>query len=212
MPTLVAWYNQGGPLMSLILAVGLVGVALIVERWYVIVMRSRTNGRVFIERAIQFVRGGKIDDAIKLCASSTAALPDMGLLILRSRSREEMDLRMVADAAALAVLPKLQRRLSYLPALAWIALLLGALGLLLGLRAAFGATIAGGAATAAFTRERIARAFDPPVLATIVAMVLIVGRAYLASQAAAITGEIQEFSARLINALVDRPDVRLGHR
>jgi biopolymer transport protein ExbB/TolQ len=134
------------------------------------------------------------------------------LLILRSRSRDEADLRMVADAAALAVLPKLQRRLAYLPALAWVALLLGALGLLLGLRAAFGATIASDAAGYTLTRGRISRAFDPPVLATIVAMLLVLGRAYLASQAAVITGEIQEFSARLINALVDRPDVRLGHR
>jgi biopolymer transport protein ExbB len=212
MSTLVAWYNQGGPLMSLILAVGLVGVVVMVERAYVIVVRSRTNGRVFIERAIQLVRGGKIDEAIKLCASSSAALPDMGLLILRSRSRDETDLRTVADAAALAVLPKLQRRLAYLPALARVALLLGALGLLLGLRAAFGATIGADAATQALTRDRIARAFDPAVLATVVAMVLVLGGSYLSSQAAMITDEIQEFSARLINALIDRPDVRLGHR
>jgi biopolymer transport protein ExbB/TolQ len=212
MSTLAAWYNQGGPLMSLILAVGLVGVALMAERLYAIVVRSKTNGRLFIERTIQLVRGGKIDEAIKLCASSNAALPDIGLLILRSRSREEVDLRTVSEAAALAVLPKLQRRLGYLPALTWVALLVGALGLLLGLRAALGATIAGGPATQALTRERLARAFDPPALACIVAMVLTLGHAYLASQAGIITTEIQEFAARLINALVDRPDVRLGHR
>jgi hypothetical protein len=93
-----------------------------------------------------------------------------------------------------------------------VALLLGALGLLLGLRAAFGATIGADAATQALTRDRIARAFDPAVLATVVAMVLVLGGSYLSSQAAMITDEIQEFSARLINALIDRPDVRLGHR
>ena len=32
------------------------------------------------------------------------------------------------------------------------------------------------------------------------------------SQAESITEQIQEFSVRLINALIDRPDVRLGHR
>jgi len=192
--------------MSLILAVGLIAVALMVERWYIIVMRSRTNGRLFIERVIQLVRGGKVDDAIKLCASSSAALPDMGLLILRSRSRDETDLRMVAEAASLSVLPKLQRRLSYLPALWRVVLLLGALGLFAGLRTALGAGDAG------IAHPGFGRAFDPAVLAVAIAIVVDLGHAYLESQATRTTGEIHEFAARLINALIDRPDVRLGHR
>ena len=36
--------------------------------------------------------------------------------------------------------------------------------------------------------------------------------AYLVSQAETIIEQVDEFSVRLINALVDRPDVRLGHR
>lgn len=195
MPTLVAWYTEGGPLMSLILAVGLVGVALMVERFYVIVVRSKTNGRLFIERVIQLVRGGKIDEAIKLCASSTAILPDIGLLILRSRSRDETDLRTVAEAAELSLLPKLERRLPYLTALMRVALLLGAFGLLAGVRSA-----------------ALHRGLDAAMLAVVVAVVLELGHAYLVSQSVRITREIHEFSARLINALIDRPDVRLGHR
>jgi hypothetical protein len=42
--------------------------------------------------------------------------------------------------------------------------------------------------------------------------VLTIGGGYLVSQSDSITEEIREFSARLINALIDRPDVRLGHR
>jgi hypothetical protein len=41
---------------------------------------------------------------------------------------------------------------------------------------------------------------------------LVLGRGYLLSQAEAIAEHIHEFSARLINALIDQPDVRLGHR
>ena len=89
------WYRQGGWVMHLILLVGLVGLAIFLERFYVIVVKSKINGRAFIERIIQLVRAGKVDDAIKLCAQSTATLPDMGLLILRSRSRDEADLQNV---------------------------------------------------------------------------------------------------------------------
>ena len=49
-------------------------------------------------------------------------LSDIGLLILRSRSRNEVDLQRVADASSLAVLPKLTHRLQYLVTLAVVAL------------------------------------------------------------------------------------------
>src|ERR687894_3042955 len=138
MDTVIEWYRNGGWIMNFILATAVVGLAVFLERFYVIVMKSKINGRAFIERVIQLVRAGKVDDAIKLCAQSKAALPDMGLLILRSRTRDEADLQNVADAAALAVLPRLTRRLHYLPMLANIATLLGLLGTIFGLREAFG--------------------------------------------------------------------------
>jgi hypothetical protein len=40
----------------------------------------------------------------------------------------------------------------------------------------------------------------------------VLAHAYLASQAEAIVEQMDELSVRLINALIDRPDVRLGHR
>ncbi|MDB4875447.1 MAG: putative transport related rane protein [Gemmatimonadetes bacterium] len=197
--------------MLLMLLVGVIGLAILVERGYVIVLRSKNNGRPFIERIIQLVRGGKIDEAIKQCAASTAALPDMGLLILRSRSRDESDLENVAQAAALAVVPKLTRRLQYLPTLALVAGLLGLLGALRGVQDTL--------MSAGFGPERAARlsagfaqALSAPAFGLAVAIVLVLGRTYLVSQAESITEEIHEFSARLINALIDRPDVRLGHR
>src|SRR5688572_32981008 len=107
MTGILEWYRNGGPIMHFILAVGVIGLAIFLERFYVIVIKAKINGRAFIERVIQLVRAGKVDDALKLCASSTAALPDMGLLILRSRSKDEGDLQNVADAPALSVIPRL---------------------------------------------------------------------------------------------------------
>jgi len=210
MSTTFDWFTAGGPIMPLIAVVGAAGLAVLLERIYVIVIRSKNNGRVFIERIIQLVRGGKIDEAIKQCVSSTAALPDMGLVILRSRSRDESDLQNVADAAALAALPKLTRRLQYLPTLAIVAVLLGILGTLWGIRAAL---LASGTEHLPGTLEGgLAHAVNPLAFGLGVAIVLTLGRGYLVSQSESITEQIHEFSARLINALIDRPDVRLGHR
>lgn len=213
MSTIIEWYKNGGPIMNFILLVGVIGLAVFFERFYTIVITSRVNGRAFIERVVGLVRDGKVDDAIKLCAGSTAALPDMGLLILRSRSRDEADLQNVADAAALTVMPKLTRRLQYLPMLANVATLLGLFGTIWGLREAF-ASVA--SASAAERSQRLASGIAIALNATgfglLVAIPLSVAHAYLVSQSETIIEQIDEFSVRLINALIDRPDIRLGHR
>ena len=213
MQTVIDWYRHGGPVMHFILAVAVFGLAVFLERFYVIVIKSKINGRAFIERIIQLVRSGKTEDAIKLCAQSKAALPDMGLLILRSRSRDEADLQNVADAAALAVIPRLTRRLQYLPMLANVATLIGLLGTIFGLREAFESVSAASAAErSAQLAAGIAVALNATGFGLIVAVPLSVAHAYLVSQAETIIEHVDEFSVRLINALIDRPDVRLGHR
>jgi len=213
MTTLLEWYRNGGPIMNFILLVAVVGLAVFVERLYFIVFKSKINGRAFIERVIQLVRSGKAEDAIKLCAQSKAALPDMGLLILRSRSRDEADLQNVADAAALSVIPRLTRRLQYLPMLANVATLLGLFGTIYGLREAF-ASVA--SASASERSEKLASGIAIALNATgfglLTAIPLTVAHSYLVSQAETIIEQVDEFSVRLINALIDRPDVRLGHR
>src|SRR4051812_35938518 len=186
MGTTLSWYREGGPIMLLILLVGVAGLAILFERVYVIVFRSKNNGRLFIERIIQLVRAGKIDDAIKVCATSTAALSDMGLLILRSRSRDEVDLQNVANAASLSVLPKLTRRTHYLPTLAVASVLLGALGTILGLRSAF-ASAAGDAGGASL---QVAHALTPTAFGLAVAVVLTLGRGYVVNQSESITEQI----------------------
>ena len=79
MTGILEWFRLGGPIMYFILAVGIIGLAVFLERFYVIVIKAKINGRAFIERIIQLVRSGKAEDAIKLCAQSKAALPDMGM-------------------------------------------------------------------------------------------------------------------------------------
>ena len=213
MTGILEWYRAGGPIMHFILLTGIAGLAVFLERLYVIVIKGKINGRAFIERVIQLVRAGKAEDAIKLCAQSKAALPDMGLLILRSRTRDEADLQNVADAAALSIIPRVTRRLQYLPMLANVATLVGLFGTIYGLREAFASVAAASAAErSAKLAEGIAIALNATGFGLLVAIPLTVAHSYLVGQAETIVEQVDEFSVRLINALIDRPDVRLGHR
>lgn len=212
MRTILTWYQSGGPFMVPLLLVGIAGLLLLTERVLYIVLRSRINARPFIERVISLVRANKLDDALKLCAEHQSALPDLGLVILRSRIRDETDLLNVAEATTLTVVPALTRRLTWLPTLATLAVLLGVLGAVANLhdamtQAASSATDVRGAVLAG-----IAYALRPLGAGILTAIPLVAGYAYLRNESQAIIGQLEEFSARLVNALIDRPDVRLGHR
>jgi biopolymer transport protein ExbB/TolQ len=109
------------------------------------------------------------------------------------------------------VRPKLSRRLQYLTVLGSVAIMLGVIGTLLGARASL---LVAGPDDGHATRlsAGLAAAVVPTIFGIAMAAVLALGRGYLVSQSESITEQLEEFSLRLINALIDRPDVRLGHR
>jgi biopolymer transport protein ExbB/TolQ len=187
MGTFLSWYHGGGPVMLPLLLVGLAGVVLLVERAAFMMNRSRVNPRPFMEHVLTLARGQRFDDALAACAEHHAVLPDLGLILLRSRASSSEDLMHVADAALKVFVPTLRRRLAWLPMLAVIALLLGVVG------------IPGHGAR-------------PVAAGALVAIPLLAGYALLNHEAKLITAHLEEFAVRLINAIAGRPEVRLGHR
>jgi hypothetical protein len=201
------WIRGAGPVMTLIWIVAGLGILLILERAYVALSRSGFNGRPFIERVIQLVRAGKIEDAIRHSSTSRTVLADIALLILRTRTQNETDLQEVASAAELSLVPRLKRRLPYFTMLATIAILLGAVGLAEALR---GNLMAGGSLAA--NPRRLAAGISAVEAGFSVAAALLLAQGFFTAQAEQVVEQVEELTARLVNALIDRPDVRLGHR
>jgi hypothetical protein len=201
------WFRGAGPAVMLIWIVAGVGLLLTLERGYVALSRSGFNGRPFIERIIQLVRAGKIDEAIKHCSTSRTVLADIALLILRTRTKDESDLQSVASAAELSLVPRLSRRLPYFTSLAVISVLLGFIGLADGIRVMqeAGATLPGNRNPLATGMRAIEVGFG-------VAAALLLAQGFFSAQAEQVVEQVEELTARLVNALIDRPDVRLGHR
>lgn len=213
MRTILNWYQSGGPFMVPLLVVGLAGVLLLVERIIHIVLRSKINARPFMERVIHLVRTGKLEDALKLCAEHQSALPDLGLVILRSRSRDKADLLQVAKTSTLTAMPVLTRRVAWLRTIAILMILMGVLGAVANLHDALAEAASGAAdARGAAVLMAIAYALRPLGAGVLTAIPLIAGHAYLTSETQALVAQLEEFSARLVSALIDGPDVRLGHR
>ena len=201
------WIRGAGPAVTLIWIVAGLGGLLILERAYVALSRSGFNGRPFIERVIQLVRAGKIEDAIKHSTTSRTVLADIALLILRARTTDETDLRHVASAAELSLVPRLRRRLPWFTMLAAIAILLGLIGLADAARVVYesgGSLTTGG--------RPLATGIRAVEIGFAVAAALLLAQGFFTAQSEQVIEQVEELTARLVNALIDRPDVRLGHR
>lgn len=196
------WIRGAGPVVTLIWIVAGLGGLLVLERLYVALSRSGFNGRPFIERVIQLVRAGKIDEAIKHATTSRTVLADIALLILRTRSTDETDLRQVASAAELSLVPRLRRRLPYFTMFAAVAVLLGCVGLAGAFREYF----------ASSSRQALDGGMHAIEVGFSVAAGLLLAQGFFTAQAEQVVEQVEELTARLVNALIDRPDVRLGHR
>ena len=208
---MLSWFATGSIATTAVLIVAGVGIVLMLERAYGVALQSRINGRAFIERIVPLAHNGHVDEAIRVCVDSRAPLPDVALLILRSRDADELDLRDIAHAASLSVLPQLTRRVEYLTTCAIVAVLLGFLGLVAKVHAALVLSPSASDHTVVFM-SALSEGLDPVGWALVSAAALVAGRAYILARANVITTQVNELTARLINALAARPDVRLGHR
>jgi len=213
MQSIFQWMVGGGVTGYALLATAIVGAMVVGERVWSLVLRPQHNGRLFIEELLGYVRAGELEKAVQYCARAKSALPDMGLLILRNRTLDQHELREVARAAALSLVPRTTRYLPLIPPLARTAIGLGILGLVLTLREALiHAAAADDATRAARLASGVAAALDPLAAGILVAIALTVAHGWLSARAALVVEQLHELSSRLVNALADRPDVRLGHR
>ena len=202
MNTILEYYRSGGPIMHAILVVGVLGLSVFFERVYTITTNSRGSERSFIDKVVNLARAGKTDEAVKLCTEHRTALTYIGELVLTSPSRSESDLQNAADAASVAALPTLSRRLHYLPMLANVATLIGLLGTIFGLREAFSAVTAVSAAErSAKLASGIAVALNATGFGLMVAIPLSLAHGWLTSRTELLIERADEFSVRLINAL-----------
>lgn len=179
---------EGGPFLYVIAAVFVAGCAIAVERGLAIEAARRVKERDLPGRVVSRLEVGELREAHALCEPRSAivasALSDVLANAaapyepgLEERLRERADHRVSLASAAL------EKRLDFLPASANAATLLGLLGTVTGLVAAFDAGAAGASVGA------VSRALYPTVFGIGAAIPLLLAQSFLA--------------ARLDNAVID---------
>ena len=132
------FFSSGGEFMWPILAVSVVGIAIIAERVARLFFRYSVNANQFMAQIQKLVISGNIDRAIKLCnAEPNAALPRVIKAGLTRANKGEAEIIAGVEEANLEVMPLLNKRTAALGGMGSLATLLGLLGTVMGLIEAF---------------------------------------------------------------------------
>ena len=200
--------ESGGPLIYPILAVGLLGLLLALERFWFL-QRVRANTDQTMNQVNKQVAQGDLEGA-RETASRLKGRPT-GNVLLAGLKLEGCSAEVVEGGLAEAMLrelPRLERFLTALKVLAAVAPLLGLLGTVTGMINTFHVITVFGTGDPRLMAGGISEALVTTQLGLAVAIPLLVIASLLSRKAQRITGDMEEKSVALSAALIDR---RMAH-
>ena len=136
--TVMRFFQDGGSFMYPIAIVLVIGLVIATERWIFLTAAKRANRQDF-DRILPLLQRKDYSAINKVAQSSTAPVARIvgaGVARLATSARRE-DIEYAMEECVMEAMPRLEKRTPYLATLANIATLLGLLGTIIGLIAAF---------------------------------------------------------------------------
>ena len=206
--TFATFFKAGGPFMYPIFAIAVLIVALTAERWWVIMVKSRSSSRKLLDAVLPLVRAGRREEAAKTCKNVETPLGQVCAAVLERPTRGSNPLEMeaelfaTADAAAAVSLPPLSKRILYLAMLANGSTLLGLLGTVSGLIYSFSAVgQADPAQRSAFLAAGIAEALNCTAFGLVTAVPLLLVHSWLTTRTGELVDSVEMASVKFLNSL-----------
>lgn len=136
--TIIAFFQNGGPFMIPIAIVLFIGLAIALERFLFLSYAKGSNKRAF-NRLLPLLKKRSYREVVDFGQKSRAPIARViaaGVARMTQSPRRD-DIELAMEEGILEAMPRLERRTPYLATLANIATLLGLLGTIIGLIAAF---------------------------------------------------------------------------
>ncbi|MEM9254714.1 MAG: MotA/TolQ/ExbB proton channel family protein [Pseudomonadota bacterium] len=203
--TTVRFFQSGGPFMYPIATVLVIGLAIALERWFVLSSARFSNRRAFAT-AMKHLK--QHDYKTVISAAEKSSVPMTRIVaagITRfANSRRRDDIEAAMEEGVMEALPKLEKRTQYLATLANVATLLGLLGTIVGLIAAFTA-VATAAPTekASMLSSSISVAMNTTAFGLISAIPLLLLHAVLQTKTTEIVDSLEMATVKVLNVLAD---------
>ena len=211
---IVRFFQEGGPFMFPIALVLAMGIAIAIERYFFLSSAKRTNRRAFAELE-PLLSQQKYDQVIRLGEQGNAPVTRVigaGIARLQVSPRRE-DIEYAMEEGLMETIPRLEKRTPYLGTLANISTLLGLLGTIIGLIAAFSAVAnADPSEKASLLSQSISVAMNTTAFGLIAAIPLLAFHSLLQTKTTEIVDSMEKAGEKCLNVLMAKNTVRTRSR
>ena len=200
---MINFFISGGPFMYPILVGSIAALAIFIERFFVLQVRFSLNHRAFLARIMGYIRDRNYNQAISLCEGK-ANHPLVKVLkagIIKA-NKSKRDIAASMEEETVRQIPIVEKRVGYLAVIGNISTLVGLLGTIFGLIAAFEAV---GLASAADKQKALADGISEAMATTafglIVAIPCMFAHYFLSNKANDIVDAMDESALALTNQI-----------
>jgi biopolymer transport protein ExbB len=188
--------------MAVILFAWAIGLAIAFEKIFSL-SKMYVDGPSLMNEIQKYILTGDLQGAIKVCSGSPAVLAKVLKNALKRANQSMEQIQNAVDATALEVVPKVEKRLSYLQLVANISTLIGLLGTIFGLIESFQAVAAAEdpAQKAQLLSDGISTAMNTTAFGLMSAISIMVIHTVLTNKSEQIIGSVDEFSVKLMDML-----------
>jgi biopolymer transport protein ExbB len=196
-------FQNGDVYIYIMLAVAFLGTVIIFERFIMLQFVFNVDFTKFLTNLKKMIRAEDMDRAIALCKSSShTSLPRITLKALEAAETDPTTIRGTIEEEAIEFLPRIESRLSVLPALATLVLLIGILGTIDQLWSAFHSIdVLDTAQKQSSIGHSIAGSLNYTTMGLLVCMLLLIGHQMLKGFALKLTERIYHGTTVLTNLL-----------
>ncbi|UTA47870.1 MotA/TolQ/ExbB proton channel family protein [Simiduia sp. 21SJ11W-1] len=201
--TIVRFFQEGGPFMYPISLVLVVGLAIACERWLFLTHAKISNRRAF-DRILPLLSKGEYKKVVAMGNQDDAPVARMvaaGVARMAESQRRD-DIELAMEEGVMEAVPRLEKRTPYLATLANIATLLGLLGTIIGLIAAFTAVAnADPTEKATLLSQSISVAMNTTAFGLIAAIPLLLLHAMLQTKTTEIVDSLEMAGVKCLNLM-----------
>lgn len=196
------FFRQGGPAMWAILFFFGVGIVITIERLIFLFGIAQAHPEKLMAKIASLIRKGSIEGAIAAVSEEKAPLARIIEAALRNYKGTERDIQNAVDEMALAELPRINARIGFLAMLANVSTMVGLLGTIFGLIAAFAAVAAADPEQkSVLLANGISQAMNTTAFGLISAIPLLIIHSILTSKSDALVDDIDRYSVMVMNML-----------
>lgn len=207
MNTVARFFQDGGAFMYPIAVVLFIGLAIVLERWVFLTQAKLSNRRAF-DKMLPMLKKKEYNSAMQLAQGTKAPISRIiaaGIARLQQTPRRD-EIEYAMEEGVMEALPRLEKRTQYLATLANVATLLGLLGTIIGLIAAFTAVAnADPSEKATLLSQSISVAMNTTAFGLMSAIPLLMAHAMLQTKTSEIVDSLEMAGVKFLNMLADKP-------